>query len=137
MRKATGSSDRLTRGIRWIARIWSVPIMLYALIMIVGYTWSWMTTGVADPHAREDVPFIEGLPPVFLLLSIVGLGIAWRWERLGGSIALLFLLAALPLILYFTPITRNFPGTAIPYVLVAVVAIPAALFLVCGWRSRR
>jgi hypothetical protein len=137
MRKATGSYDRLTRWMRWTARIWSVPIMLYALIMVVGYTWSWMTTGVADPHAVEDVPLIENLPPIFLLLSVVGLGIAWRRERLGGTIALLFLLGTLPLVLFLTPITRDFPRTAIPYVLVAIVGIPTALFVVCGWRSGR
>ena len=136
MRKDDDSRKRVTKRIRWVARIWSIPIILYALMMFVGYSWSWITTGVADPHAVEDVPFVEALPPILMLLSIVGLGIAWRWERLGGGIALVFLLAVLVLLLIQTPIARDFPRTAIPYLLSLIVATPGVLFLVCWRRSR-
>jgi hypothetical protein len=46
---------------------------------------------------------------------------------LGGTIALLFLLAALSSILFLTPITRDFPCSAVTYVLLAVAAIPLTL----------
>ena len=127
---------RATRRIRWVARIWSIPIVLYALIMFVGYTWSWITTGVADPHAVEDVPLVEALPPILMFLSALGLGVAWRWERLGGATALIFALAVIVLLFIQTPIARNFPWSAIPYLLVLVIAIPGVLFLVC-WRQSR
>jgi hypothetical protein len=130
------SRSRATTWIRWIARIWSAPIIIYALMMFVGYTWSWITTGVADPHAVEDYPPIENLPPIFLFLSVVGLALAWRWERLGGAITLGFLLATLALLLILTPIMRDFPRSAMPYLLVLIVAVPGALFLVCWRRSR-
>ena len=109
MAKGDARSDRVTSAIRWSARIWSLPILVYAVLMLAGFTWSWLTTGVADPHAVEDYPFIENLPPVFMLLSVLGLGIAWRWERLGGTIAIVFQLAVLFLLLFLTPITRDFP----------------------------
>ena len=92
-------TDRTTRWIRWIARIWSLPIIVFALLFLVGSAWNLATTGVADPHAVEDYPWTEVLPPIFILLSILGLGIAWRWERLGGTITIVCQLAVVALLL--------------------------------------
>ena len=137
MEKENGSRDRITKWIRWIARIWSVPIIVFALLFLVGSAWNLATTGVADPHAVEGYPWTENLPPIFLLLSILGLGIAWRWERLGGTITIVCLLAVVALLLIQTPITRDFPRTAIPYLLSLILAVPGVLFLVCWRRSRQ
>jgi len=134
--KDDGSRNRVTKWMRWIARIWSLPLMGCALLMLVGYAWSWLTASVADPYAVEDYPPTEALPPIFMFLSIVGLGIAWRWERLGGMIVIVFQLAALPLLFIHSPLTRDFPRLAVPYLLSMIVAIPGVLFLVCGWRSK-
>jgi hypothetical protein len=136
MAKGNGGHDRATKWIRWIARIWSLPIVICALLMLVGYAWNWMTIGVADPYAVEDYPSIEALPPIFMFLSILGLGIAWRWERLGGTISIVFQLAVLSLLLIFSPLTRDFPRLALPYLLSMIVIIPGVLFLVCWWRSK-
>ena len=137
MTKGNGSRNRVTKWIRWIARIWSFPIIVYALLMVIGYAWSWMTTGVADPYAVEDYPPIEALPPIFMFLSIMGLGIAWRWERLGGAITLVFQLATLLVLLVHRPITQDFPRSGVPYLLSLIVTIPGILFLVCWWRKKR
>ena len=128
--------DRVTKWMRRIARVWSLPLIVYALLLLAGYAWDWVTTGVADPYAVEEVSSIEALPPIFVLLSIVGLGISWRWERLGGTIAVVFGLAALSLLLIDRPVTGNFPLSAIPYLLLLVTTIPGVPFLVCWWRSR-
>jgi hypothetical protein len=124
---------RATTRIRWVARIWSLPIIVFALIMAVGYLWSWITTGVADPYAVEDVAPIEAIPPILMLLSALALGVAWRWERLGGAIALVFQAAAVALLLIQTPIARDFPRSALPYLLVLIVTVPGVLFLT-SWR---
>jgi hypothetical protein len=137
VKKGDNSRNRVTQWIRWIARIWSLPITVGALLVLVGYAWNWVTTGgVADPYAVENVPFIEVLPPIFLLLSALGLGIAWHWERLGGTIVVVFQLAMLLVLCIHSPITRDFPRLAVPYLLSMMVTIPGALFLVCWWRSR-
>ena len=136
MAKGNGGHDRATKWIRWIARIWSLPLMGCALLILVGYAWSWLTSSVADPYAVEDYPPTEALPPIFMFLSIVGLGIAWRWERLGGTIDIVFQLAALPLLLIHSPLTRDFPRLAVPYLLSMIITIPGVLFLVCWWRSK-
>ena len=136
MAKENGSRDRVTKWMRWIARIWSIPIIVFALLFLAGYAWNMATTGVADPHAVEGYPPTEALPPIFILLSILGLGIAWRWERLGGTIAIVFQLAVILVLLIQRPITQDFPRFAIPYLLSILVAIPGILFLVCWRRSQ-
>ncbi len=137
MTNVSDTGDRATKWIRWIARIWSFPIIVYSLIMFTGYTWNWLTTGTADPYAVEDYPLIEALPPILMFLSVLGLGIAWRWERLGGAISLLFLLATLVSLLSQGPTAQDFYRLAIPFLMSLVIAIPGILFLVYGWRSRK
>jgi TRAP-type C4-dicarboxylate transport system permease small subunit len=78
--------DRAPERIFWIARIWGTLIVAFTLLMLIGYAWNWVTTGNADPYAVEDYPPIENTPPLFGLLSVLGLGVAWRWEGLGGAI---------------------------------------------------
>ena len=136
MKNVKDNGERKTIWIRRIARIWSLPIIVYALIMFTGYFWSWVTTGVADPYAVEGTSFVEALPPILMFLGILGLGIAWRWERLGGAINLVFLLAVILLLLFTKPITQNFYYSALPYLLSLVVVIPGILFL-AYWRQSR
>ncbi|MGC9396028.1 MAG: DUF7670 domain-containing protein [Anaerolineae bacterium] len=128
---------RATKWIRCIARILGTLVIALTLLMLIGYAWNWVTTGVADPYAVEDYPPIENLPPLFALLSVLGLGIAWRWEGLGGAIAVVFNLAGLLLLLIHWPIAHNFPRYLVaPYGVWMIIAIPGILFLVCWWRSK-
>lgn len=131
------SRNRITKWIRRIARIWSFPIIVYALIMAIGYTWSWATTGVADPYVVEDSPPAEALAPILMFLGVMGLGIAWRWERLGGAISIIFQLATLVVLIIQRPITDDLYRSIIPHLMSMVVAVPGVLFLVCYYRSRR
>jgi hypothetical protein len=137
MMKDNENRNQITKWTRRIARIWSFPIIVYALIMFIGYAWSWVTTGVADPYAVEGYPPIEALPPILMFLGILGLGIAWRWERLGGAINLFFQITVILLLLITRPITQDFSRSAIPYFMSILTVIPGILFLICWWRSRR
>jgi hypothetical protein len=129
--------DRATKWIRWIARIWGALLVAITLLMLIGFAWNWVTMGRADPQAVEDYPPIENLPPLFGLLSVLGLGLAWRWEGLGGAISVIFSLAALPVLLIHWPITDDFPRYLVaPYGTWMIVAIPGVLFLICWWRSK-
>jgi hypothetical protein len=129
--------DRVTKSIRWIARIWGAALIAVTLFILIGYAWNWVTTGQADPYAVADYAFIENLPPLFTLLSAIGLGIAWRWEGLGGAIAVAFQLAELPVLLIHWPVTHDFPRYLVaPYGTWLFIVIPGFLFLVCWWRSQ-
>ena len=138
MAKGNGGRDRVTKWIRWTARIWGTLIVAFTLLILIGYASNWVTTGKADPYAVEDYPPIENLPPLFAFLSVLGLGVAWRWEGLGGAITVVFNLAALPVLLIHWPITHDFPRYLVaPYGTWMIIAIPGILFLMCWWRSKR
>ena len=134
MTNVSDTDDLATRWIRRIARIWSSPIIIYSLIMLAGYAWNWVTIGKADPYAVDGYPLVEALPPILMFVSVAGLAVAWRWERLGGAITLVFLIATFILLLVQRPNTQDFPRFAIPYCMLAVIAIPGILFLLCWWR---
>jgi hypothetical protein len=128
------TGDTSTRWMRWIARVWGTTVVAVALLIFGGYAWSWVTTGQADPYAAEDYPPIENWPPRLMFLSALGLAVAWRWEGLGGGLALLFQLINLPILLLHWPIAERFPRYLVaPYGLWLVIVLPGLLFLVC-WR---
>ena len=130
------SSDKVTKRIRLIARIISAPIIIYALIMLIGYGYNWITTGTADPYTVEDYPFIENIPPLLMFLATVGLGIAWRYEKVGGIINLLSCLLTLIVIPFATMDTLDF-RSMMPMVLVIIIAVPGVLFVMYWRRSRK
>ena len=132
MSNVSNTGDPGRKWVRWIARIWSLPILVYSLLILAGYAWNWVTIGKADPYSVEGYPLTEALPPILMFLSVLGLGIAWRWERLGGMITLVFQFATLLLLLFQRPITHDFHRSVIPYLMLTVITIPGILFLVCG-----
>jgi hypothetical protein len=136
MANASNADDRVTKRLRWMARIWSFPIIVAALLVLAGNVWNLVTGGGADPYAVEGYPLTEALPPILLFVSILGLGIAWRWERLGGVINLVFVVAVLSLLLFQRPLPDVSMRTVAPYLIALVVAVPGTLFLVCWQRSR-
>lgn len=117
--------------LRRIARIWSIVIIVFTLIMLIGYAVNWVKTGTADPYAMEDYPPIENLIPLTLILSVLGLGLAWRWEGLGGAINIGFLLACL--VVHFWLISPR----PYPYPIAVALPTPGILFLVVWWISRK
>ena len=125
MVKLGSGGDRATKWIRRIARTWSVVIMAITVVMIIGHV------VVPDPN-EVDYPPIENLLPVMMCLSVLGLGIAWRWEGLGGAISVGFFLANLAL--YWVIRQRFFPLNALA--ILSPVLITGMLFLVCWWRIR-
>jgi hypothetical protein len=76
---AGDGADRTTRRIRRIARIWSAVIIGFTLFMIIAHV-------VVPDTNPADYPPSENLLPLAMCLSVAGLGVAWRWEGLGGAI---------------------------------------------------
>lgn len=119
--------------IRWAARIGSAPIILYALLLFIGYTWNWVTTGTADPYAVRESSLIELLPPILMFLSAMALLSAWRWERLGAYLALGLQVVTIAILLVDRPPTDLSARSITPYLLSLILMIPALLFWV-HWR---
>ena len=118
-------SDGTTRRMRQVARIWSIVIIIFTLIMAVAHI------VVPDSNAA-DYPPLENLLPVLMVLSVLGLGIAWRWEGVGGAINLGFFLANL--VLYWVIRGKFFPLRGL--LVFSAAIIPGVLFLDCWWRTR-
>ena len=118
-------AHRTTKWIRWIARICSMVIIGITLLMVIAHV------VIPDPHAT-DYPPIENLLPLAMCLSVLGLGLAWRWEGLGGAISVGFFLADLGL--YWAIRGKFFPLRALA--ILSPVLITGTLFLVCWWRTR-
>lgn len=132
------TGDRGTKIIRRIARIWSVPLILYALIMLIGYAYNYVTIGTTDPNVVEGTTTLEALPPIMMFVSIFGLAIAWRWELWGAAINILFQIVTIVLLLLQIPTTdKELMRAAAPFILVLLVIIPGILFLVYWRRSNR
>lgn len=65
------------RIVCWLARAWRILLFIVALMVIFH----------RDPRATEPVPAVDWL--IFSLwgVAILGLLVAWRWERMGALIA--------------------------------------------------
>ena len=129
--------DQITKWILRIARAWSIPIIGFTLLMLTGYAWSWMTTGVADPYVVEEVSFLEILPLIFMILGVIGLAVAWRREKIGGAVTLISQVAVIFLLSIQRPIKEGFNQFFIPLLMSVVVAIPGGLFSLFAYRSRQ
>lgn len=108
--------------IRWIARIWSLLIFTVVLFMVL----------TPDPYASEPVPVEDWFLLSLWGVAVLGLLVAWRWERVGGllTIATMFVRELVWVILK--------GGWLANFLIVwAFVVPPALLFLVVGeWESR-
>jgi hypothetical protein len=118
------AASRRTRnaGIaRWVARAWSLLIVAFVVMMVV----------TPDPYATEPVPaedwFLLGVWGV----AVLGLVVAWRWERTGALITIgtMFLREPIWVILK--------GGWLVNFLIVWVALVPPAVLFLLSWRWRR
>lgn len=76
--KPTDRSPLSRNLIRWVARIWSILLFTFGLIMIF----------TPDPYAAEPVPFEDWFLLSLWGAAILALLLAWRWERAGAILAI-------------------------------------------------
>ena len=113
--------DSRDRVLRWIARIWSLP----AIIFILGE--------FIFPHGGDGhVPFVEWLSVGLLVTAVIGLAFAWRWEIFGSTVSLLALLGSFLLL----GISRETIFWEVALLWFGFIAAPAIMFLACGIRAR-
>lgn len=124
-------NNKKTNWITWVARIWSIPLILYSLIMIYGYVVNWFKYGKADPYAVEGYPFIENIPPIFMLMAIIGLAIAFKYQKIGGIVNMIFIILAAIIIIITRPNILE-PRSYIPLILMLIVLVPGVLFLLAS-----
>jgi len=114
-----------TAAIKKVARIWSIVIIVFALLILIGE--------VVSPHTEADYPWVENLMPISMFLSVLSLGLAWRWELLGGALNIGFYVVNL---LLYWAVNGEFLHLAVVLIL-GLAIVPGILFLVCWWLSRQ
>lgn len=102
--------------VRWIARILSALILLFWGYFIVAHLFG-------DPAQFLALTAKDALQLAMMVLWLVGLAAAWRWELAGAIVAVAAGLIG---------------GLLNPnaVALAAIPAVPALLFLYCWWMSR-
>jgi hypothetical protein len=65
-------------GVRWLARLLAAFVVGIVLLFLVG-------TGGFNPFTLSSA---EGLELAFFLTACLGMVTAWRWESIGGIIAI-------------------------------------------------
>ena len=117
--------DSLTKGIRWMARALGLLVTGFFLLFVVSSgvtifpTLSWVSP--------RGMPLL-----VVLLVTALGVVVAWRWEMTGGAVAVFGACASSALV--FWGVGRNRLSTSLMISLPFFIA--GALFLTCAWRAR-
>jgi nucleoside permease NupC len=117
--------DRITRTLVWIARITGTLLLAFLLFMLIGH----LTGNANGPNGMTFSSTSDILGFVlFPVCSIIGLALAYKWKLLGGTIAVVSMLALFAL----RPDLMRISFIAL--------ALPALLYMLSGWllmRNRR
>jgi hypothetical protein len=121
MKHVASASTRSVIIIRWLARIigtLSVAVVLFLM--------------VAESVEKGRIAIDSDRIPMtaFMLLAFIGLIIAWKWEGLGGAMALGGLIA-------FNILAPASPTKGGIYVITGLYGLPALLFVFCWWQTRK
>jgi len=108
--------------LRWIARVWSLVILAFALIIIFS----------PDPYATgEPIPVRDYVLLGLLGASVVGLLVAWLRERLGVLITIGTMLARE--LLYIIIEGKWY----VNFLLLWAVFLPPAIMYLLAWHMER
>ena len=103
--------------IRWVARIVGLLYIAFFLLMFIGES-------LSSSQETNSMTLREGLGFVFVFIFFAGLILAWKWEGIGGFIALGGTIGWTIAIQAYSLIT-------------VIIAAPAILFLICWLLSGR
>jgi len=110
--------------IRKIARIWSVVMIVLGVLIFIAHIFEDQSLEL------EPYPWWENLMPISMFIAILCLGLAWRWEVIGGALAVVFCLVNL--LLYIA--TGREEVFAVLLITLPVL-IPGLLFLIVSRRT--
>ena len=115
--EAASKSQVWIKVLRWLARVWSIPAIMFAGAHIIS----------PDNGNGAQVNWYEWLAVGTMFLSVLALIVAWWKEKIGGWAAIILLV--LSLIIYTIYAQEIFPWQGLLTLVIGVV-VPAILFLV-------
>jgi hypothetical protein len=114
-------STVLVKVLRWTARVWS--LLAFALAMVVAFS--------PDPHAVNPITAREFFMLSLWLVAILGLLLAWRFEKLGALISIIIMpLREVLYVLVYREWTINF-------LLIWALVVPPAVMYLLAWTLDR
>jgi hypothetical protein len=119
---ATNAVPRSVKILRWIARIWSIPVFVFVLLRIF----------TPDPYASgEPIPAEDWFLLILWGVAVLGLLVAWRWELVGGiiTIAIMFIRELAWLILK--------GAWLVNFLIVWAFLVPPAILFLVAWGLER
>lgn len=123
MKTQTTRYDHISKGLRWTARIFGTTIVFFWLIVALAY-------GIqgSPKQGMEDT-----LMAILVVGTTVGVLLAWKFERMGGLITLLFGIAHSVFALFAAGHNHAFAMSISggPYILTGI------LFLLAYTRSQK
>ena len=119
---STKNPARKLKIIRWIARIWTIPVVILALVAVL----TSKQNAISDPEHWLSSFFL-----VMWGIAVLGLVIGWRWELAGGLITIVTLVMRDTLYIIMG-------GTWVENILfVWVPLIPPAVLFLIAWRMEK
>ena len=121
MKHVASASTRSVIIIRWLARIIGTLSVAVVLFLIV-----------AESVEKGRIAIDSDRLPMtaFLFLAFIGLIMAWKWEGLGGAMALGGLIA-------FNILAPGSVAKGGNLVVTGLYGLPALLFIFCWWQTRK
>ncbi len=117
--------EKAINAVCWTARIWGLLILVITALAIFSHI-------IAPDTEPGTYPPAENLIPASILISVLGLAVAWIWKLAGALINIGFF--TLNLLIYWVLHGRFLP---LPIILVlSPIYIPGILFLVCWFLTR-
>ncbi|MGA2243158.1 MAG: hypothetical protein ABSH11_14130 [Verrucomicrobiota bacterium] len=113
---------RTVKAIRWIARIFSVLIILFWGIFIVGS----FVSSIRGGHSSGPLSMHDRMGLTLMFAWLLGLALAWKWELAGAALTLAAIL-----------IEAFFINWKVVAGLGMLPPITALLFLLCWWMGRQ
>lgn len=109
--------------LRWFTRGWSLFVAFFVAMMF-------LVPQPASPGAT--MPWADQFLLAMYLVATVGLLLGWRWEALGGGLAIV---ATLIEIVGFKILRGGYPDAMSYLVPIIGFALPGALYLWCWYTS--
>jgi hypothetical protein len=125
MTKVQKTTDGWTSAIRWIARLLALASagLFVAFIAMSGAK----TVSALTWNSPQGIPLL-----IALVVAIVGVLIAWRWELIGGLMSIAGAIAIMALVCAGSGTDMLFCSVLFTLPLLAA----GALYLGCCWRKR-
>jgi hypothetical protein len=114
--------SRKLKIIRWVARIWTIPVVILALIAVLN----------PNPGATgEEVPWLSSFFLIMYAIAVLGLVIGWRWELVGG------LLTIVTLVMRDTLYLIMLGNWVENLIFVWIPLVPPAVLFLLAWRMEK